>query len=139
MGISWPIQEGTVQPVTKFFGDGSKVSWWFNWNKNYGPGLFPKDQAKPQIKGEFVPMLWVLLSFPVALCQRGSRAEDSFDSSFVDNGIQLEPGWKAVQGYNEPGELILACDVINQHSWWWDMHSAGVATPMSPTDAAGTW
>lgn len=57
MGISWPIQEGTVQPVTKFFGDGSKVSWWFNWNKNYGPGLFPKDQAKPQIKGEFVPML----------------------------------------------------------------------------------
>lgn len=50
-----------MSPVTKFFGAGSELTWFFNWNKNYGAKLFPGDGgAKQTIDARFIPMLYVL-------------------------------------------------------------------------------
>jgi hypothetical protein len=55
-GLSWPQQERTIVPVIQFFGSNSTLTWWFNWNKNYGIDLFTFDKSNVRITADFVPM-----------------------------------------------------------------------------------
>ncbi|EJT50505.1 hypothetical protein A1Q1_00203 [Trichosporon asahii var. asahii CBS 2479] len=95
-GISWPIQEGTSDPVAQFIQPGSvklespahgiantsqKLSWHYNWNKNWDE-LLPGTTPGLTINAEFVPMI--------------------FAPGYLDNEFRLQDGWKLLLGYNEP-------------------------------------
>jgi len=72
--VSWPCQEGTSDPLQKFFGEGSvranyqaltdedangqTLAWHWNWNKNYKACL-PGTSPDLKIDAEFVPMMYV--------------------------------------------------------------------------------
>ncbi|KAL1407101.1 hypothetical protein Q8F55_006515 [Vanrija albida] len=83
-GISWPIQEETSDPVAKFFQPGSKLSWHYNWNKNWDV-LLPGTSPNLSIDAEFVPMI--------------------FAPSYLNNEFTLQAGWKLLLGYNEPDHV----------------------------------
>ncbi|KAK1926149.1 hypothetical protein DB88DRAFT_480850 [Papiliotrema laurentii] len=80
-GISWPVQERTSDPIAKFFQEGSKLSWHWNWNKNW-KSILPETSKDLTIDAEFVAMI--------------------FAPDYLDNGVELDPSVQIVMGYNEP-------------------------------------
>ncbi|WWD22425.1 hypothetical protein CI109_106916 [Kwoniella shandongensis] len=101
-GISWPVQEGTSDPVAKFFGPDSKLSWHWNWNKHWQGPLLPNSSEDLQINAEFVPMIW--------------------SPDLLNDGNELQPGWKYILGFNEP-----------------DHGDSSVADKKTPEVAAQAW
>ncbi|RSH85580.1 hypothetical protein EHS25_003719 [Saitozyma podzolica] len=83
-GISWPVQEGSAIPVELFFGSGSSLTWWWDWNMNYGSSMFP--DGVPTMSAEFVPMY--------------------YDESTISSGATLQAGFSMAMGYNEPDQAV---------------------------------
>ncbi|WVQ76313.1 hypothetical protein IAR50_005978 [Cryptococcus sp. DSM 104548] len=81
-GISWPAQERTSDPVAKFFQDGSKLSWHWNWTKHWKGDLVPETSEDLEIDAEFIPMIW--------------------SPGNIDDGIEPQEGWRLLLGFNEP-------------------------------------
>ncbi|KAK8845477.1 hypothetical protein IAR55_006190 [Kwoniella newhampshirensis] len=81
-GISWPIQEGTSDPIARFFQPGSKLSWHWNWSKHWKGPLLPHTSPDLQIHAEFIPMIW--------------------SPDLLYDGNDLQPGCKYLLGFNEP-------------------------------------
>ncbi|KAK4686863.1 hypothetical protein P7C73_g3251, partial [Tremellales sp. Uapishka_1] len=82
-GISYPIQELDAGPVAQFFVDGSKLDWWFNWNKDI-LNVMPSTSPALVINAEFVPMM--------------------FDHTCPTNSNPLQTGYTQLLGYNEPDQ-----------------------------------
>ncbi|RXK37179.1 hypothetical protein M231_05548 [Tremella mesenterica] len=80
-GISWPVQERTSDPVAVFFQPGSKLSWHWNWNKNWDDVL-PETTPGLKIPAEFVPMI--------------------FCPKHLNDGVDLPQQWRVLMGFNEP-------------------------------------
>ncbi|WVQ80320.1 hypothetical protein IAT38_002425 [Cryptococcus sp. DSM 104549] len=81
-GISWPTQERTSDPVAKFFGPDSKLSWHWNWSKHWKGDIVPETSEDLEINAEFIPMLW--------------------SPDLNGDGHHLQEGWKLLMGFNEP-------------------------------------
>ncbi|KAI9635866.1 uncharacterized protein MKK02DRAFT_44562 [Dioszegia hungarica] len=100
-GISWPVQELTSDPVAKFFQPGSKLSWHYNWNKNWSE-LLPDTTPGLKIDAEFVPMLW--------------------KPDFLHNADKLQEGWSMLLGYNEPDHndpsVASRCSAVDAARSW---------------------
>lgn len=80
-GISWPVQERTSDPLAQFFQPGSKLSWHYNWNKNWDI-ILPETSPNLSLNAEFVPMI--------------------FAPGYFDNDLKLQEGYTHVLGFNEP-------------------------------------
>ncbi|KAL7418840.1 hypothetical protein Q5752_006524 [Cryptotrichosporon argae] len=81
-GISWPVQEHTSDPVAKFFKHESRLSWHYNWNKDWAAPVVRRTSPGLVIDADFVPMI--------------------FSIAHLDNGIALRPDHKLILGFNEP-------------------------------------
>ncbi|EIW67991.1 hypothetical protein TREMEDRAFT_69512 [Tremella mesenterica DSM 1558] len=80
-GISWPVQERTSDPVAIFFQPVSKLSWHWNWNKNWDRVL-PETTPDLKIPAEFVPMI--------------------FSPNHLNDGVDVPQQWRVLMGFNEP-------------------------------------